>query len=656
MDNEENDKDKNGNRRWKNLTWYVFLVLLVILIVTTFTNGPKTLHEIEFSEFLNKVASGEIRSVEIRTSERFLVATGKDGQKVRSYYLEDPSLISSLREKGIAIKVDPSDSSWMVNLFVQALLPFILIALLWFFILRQAQGSNNQALSFGKIRAKPWLKNDKEKSTFKDVAGVDEAVEEVQEIVDFLKAPEKYHLLGAKIPRGVLLMGPPGTGKTLLARAIAGEADATFFSLSGSDFVEMFVGVGASRVRDLFRQAKKNLPSVVFIDEIDAVGRHRGAGLGGGHDEREQTLNQLLVEMDGFDNKASIIVIAATNRPDILDPALLRPGRFDRQVVVDKPDLKGRTDILKIHARGKKIAPDVDLELVARGSTGFTGADLANLLNEAALLAARRQKKQIEFSELQESIERVMAGPQRKSRVIAEKEKEIIAHHEVGHALLGYLLPNTDPVHKISMLPRGMALGYTLQLPVEDRFLMSREQMIDTIKVLMGGRIAEELIFGSITSGASNDIEKATQLVHRMVRHLGMSKLGFRTYGKEERNVFLGRDIMEHSKDYSDELAHEIDDEINRTLNECYVDGKRILLEHKTQLVLIAGVLRDQEVITSTELDALMKTGKLPEPVIEQPVSQILSVPDVMDQHIPEESHLGSGVRPLEPPLQGSRA
>lgn len=648
--------DRDNNKRWKNITWYIFIVLLVVLIITTATSGPRTLQEIDFSDFMNRVSSGEVKSVTVRTSDRFIVATAKDGKKYRAYYVDDPSIIPSLKEQGVQIKVDPADSSWMMNLFVQALLPFILIALLWFFILRQAQGTNNQALSFGKIKTKPWQKNEREKTSFKDVAGVDEAVQEVSEIVDFLREPEKYYALGAKIPKGVLLMGPPGTGKTLLARAIAGEAEAAFFSLSGSDFVEMFVGVGASRVRDLFKQAKKNQPAVIFIDEIDAVGRHRGAGLGGGHDEREQTLNQLLVEMDGFENKASVIVIAATNRPDILDPALLRPGRFDRQVVVDKPDLKGRVEILKIHIRNKKIDPTIELEVLARGTSGFTGADLANLVNEACLLAARRGKKQVEMSETEEAIERVMAGPERKSRVISEKEKDIIAHHEVGHALVAYLLPNTDPVHKISILPRGMALGYTLQLPVEDRFLMSRDEMLNRIKVLMGGRIAEEIVFGSITSGASNDIEKATQMVTRMVRRYGMSKMGFRMYGNDDRNVFLGRDITEHSKDYSDDLAHDIDEEINGILARCYDEGKDILLSHRQQLTMISKVLREREVISYEELDALMKTGALPPPALSPSGPTDSASPKTTAAGSPDEPRFPAPLAGLPPPLAGSHA
>ena len=486
-----------------------------------------------------------------------------------------------------------------------------MIGALWFFIFRSAQGASSQAMSFGKSRATPWKKGDKkQKVTFKDIAGVEEAVEELKEIVEFLKKPQKFRDIGAKIPKGALLMGPPGTGKTLLAKAIAGEADVPFFSLSGSDFVEMFVGVGASRVRDLFTQAKKNTPSIIFVDEIDAVGRQRGAGLGGGHDEREQTLNALLVEMDGFDADTTVIVIAATNRPDILDPALLRPGRFDRQITVDKPDLKGRKDILEIHAQGKKIEKNVDLELIARRTPGFTGADLANIINEGALLAARRDKKEITLSEIEESVERVVAGPQRKSRIMSEKEKEIVAYHEVGHALVAVNVEESDPVHKISILPRGFALGYTLQLPEEDTFLISREKMLSQMQILLGGRIAEDIIFGEITSGASNDIERVTELAKSFVCKYGMSdKLGTRKYGMDSGPIFLGRKMTEQSIDYSDHIAKEIDSEINHLIDEAYEGATKILKKHKKALISISKILLDKEVIDGTEFLDLIKNG-----------------------------------------------
>ncbi|MFT5171310.1 MAG: cell division protease FtsH, partial [Candidatus Marinamargulisbacteria bacterium] len=497
------------------------------------------------------------------------------------------------------------NSGWFWNVLFQAFLPFILIALLWFFIFRQAQGMNNQALSFGKTRANPWKKDEGAGCTFKDVAGVDEAVEELKEIVEFLATPGKYQAIGAKIPKGVLLMGPPGTGKTLLAKAIAGEANVPFFSLSGSDFVEMFVGVGASRVRDLFGQAKKSQPCIIFLDEIDAVGRHRGAGLGGGHDEREQTLNQLLVEMDGFDPKLTVIIIAATNRPDILDPALLRPGRFDRQIVVDKPDKRGRLEILKIHGKDKKMSGKVDLGIIARRTPGFTGADLANLVNEGALLSARKGNKTISMTELEEATDRVIAGPERKSRLISEKEKEIVAYHEIGHALVALTLKGSDPVHKVSILPRGLALGYTLQLPTEDKHLVSKEEIKNQLRVLMGGRIAEELTFGDITSGASNDIEKATELARNYVCFYGMSRLGPRKYGKAQQQVFLGKNFGDHSKDYSETTSTEIDNEIKILIEEAYKDATDTLKTHKKKLKELSVLLMEQEVIEGDELRRL---------------------------------------------------
>jgi cell division protease FtsH len=483
-----------------------------------------------------------------------------------------------------------------MGLLIQALFPFLLIAVFWFFIFKQAQGMNSQAMSFGKTKAKPQT-DDKDKVTFGDVAGADEAVEELREIVDYLKDPKKFVKIGAKIPKGALLMGSPGTGKTLLARAVAGEADAQFFSISGSDFVEMFVGVGASRVRDLFAQAKKQTPSIVFLDEIDAVGRQRGAGLGGGHDEREQTLNQLLVEMDGFGKNDGVIVIAATNRPDILDPALLRPGRFDRQIVVDKPDLSGREAILAIHAKGKKFDESCRLSVLARATSGFTGADLANVLNEAALLAARANAVKIGQEHLEAAMERVLSGPQRKSRIMNDKEKQIIAYHEVGHALVAHLVPGTDPVHKVTILPRGMALGYTLQLPTEDRYLVSNEDIEAKIQVLMGGRIAEELLFKTVTSGASNDIERATDLARQYVCLYGMSELGTRKYGRDSQNVFLGRDYSDHSKDYSDQTSRQIDEAIQSLIQKNYDAAKALLTKHKSVLVAISTFLMEKETL-----------------------------------------------------------
>ncbi|MCP4049154.1 MAG: ATP-dependent zinc metalloprotease FtsH [bacterium] len=550
--------------------------------------------------------------VTIRPKEKLLDGVTRKGKKFKTFYVDYPDFVDDLREKGVIISVNPVDSGWFWGVLVQAFLPFILIAALWFFIFRQAQGANNQALSFGKSRATAWKKKENEKAiTFKDVAGVDEAVEELQEIVSFLKMPDKYQEMGAQIPKGVLLMGPPGTGKTLLAKAIAGEADVPFFSLSGSDFVEMFVGVGASRVRDLFKQAKKNQPALIFVDEIDAVGRHRGAGFGGGHDEREQTLNQLLVEMDGFDPKQSVIVIAATNRPDILDPALLRAGRFDRRVVVDKPDINGRTEILKIHAKDKRIKKGIDLEVVARRTPGFTGADLANLVNEAALLAVRTGKNIITLLELEEAIERVMSGPERKSRIISSKEKEMVAYHEVGHAIVAKKLPESDPVHKISILPRGMALGYTLQVPLEDKYLITQCEIKNKIKILLGGRVAEELVFNTITTGAANDIERATELSRHYICKYGMSsKMGIVQYGKNKEQVFLGRDYSDHSKDYSEVTAREIDEEIRKIIEEAYEEVKDILRKNKKKLIEIAKLLMEKETIDGEEITQLLAKRK----------------------------------------------
>jgi cell division protease FtsH len=604
----KNKRQRPPKKDWRSLIWYLFFSFFIISIITATMSKPNEAKKMRFSEFLNELDNGQIKTVRILTSDQMIEYKTQDGTSFKSYYLDYPNLIQELKEKNVDIDVNPSNSDWFLGLFLQAFLPFILIGALWFFIFRSAQGAGNQAMSFGKSRATPWKKDDKnQKVTFKDIAGVDEAVEELKEIVEFLKTPEKFRDIGAKIPKGALLMGPPGTGKTLLAKAIAGEANVPFFSLSGSDFVEMFVGVGASRVRDLFAQAKKNTPAIIFVDEIDAVGRQRGAGLGGGHDEREQTLNALLVEMDGFGADTTVIVIAATNRPDILDPALLRPGRFDRQITVDKPDLNGRKDILAIHAKGKKIKKNVDLAVIARRTPGFTGADLANIINESALLAARRNKKEVALDDIEESVERVMAGPQRKSRIMSDKEKEIVAYHETGHALVAVNLESTDPVHKVSILPRGFALGYTLQLPKEDTFLISKDQILSQLKILLGGRIAEDLIFGEITSGASNDIERVTELAKSFVCKYGMSdKLGARKYGQDSGPVFLGRNMSDNTQDYSDYLAKEIDDEINMLIENAYSDATKILKKNKKALVEISKILLDKEVIDGTEFLTLL--------------------------------------------------
>ena len=516
------------------------------------------------------------------------------------------------------INVKPSGFEWSGLLI--SFLPLLLLGALLFFLFRRAQGANSQAMSFGRSRARLFPANTPT-VTFNDVAGVEEAKEEVSEVVDFLKSREKFQTLGARIPKGMLLIGPPGTGKTLLARAIAGEAGVPFFSISGSEFVEMFVGVGASRVRDLFDQAKRNTPCIIFIDEIDAVGRHRGAGLGGSHDEREQTLNQILVEMDGFDTNTSVIVLAATNRPDILDPALLRPGRFDRRVILDQPDINGRNAILKVHANGKPLDETVSLEVLAKETAGFSGADLANLINEAAIMAARRGKKAIEMQELEESIDRVIAGPERKSRRISVREKEITAYHETGHALVARMLPNADPVHKISIVARGMTLGHTRQLPTEDRYVLTRSQFKDMLATLLGGHTAEEIIFNEITTGPQNDIERATKLARKMVTDYGMStKLGPRTFGHKEELVFLGREISEQ-RDYSDKVAEQIDEEVHNIIQQAHETAKRILTENKPKLIQIAKRLIDEETIEGEKLEALFN-----EPVTE-PAPETASTP-----------------------------
>lgn len=557
---------------------------------------------ISYSAFLRRVEKKQINLVQFEEDK--IIAKDNKGTLYIVFVPEDKDLIKTLRDNKVEIKVKPPYSKFVTSILPNIIL-FVLFIAFWFFMLRQAQGGSAQAFTFGKSRAR-LVPEGQPKVTFADVAGAEEAKEELKEIVDFLKNRKKFLDLGAKIPKGVLLLGAPGTGKTLLARAVAGEADVKFFHISGSEFVEMFVGVGASRVRDLFEQAKRNAPCLVFIDELDAVGRQRGAGLGGGHDEREQTLNQLLVEMDGFDGNENIIVIAATNRPDVLDPALLRPGRFDRHIVVDKPDLKGREEILKVHSKGKKFSKDVNLEIIARGTPGFSGADLANLLNESAILTARANKKEIGMQELEEAKERVLAGPERKSRLISEKEKEMIAYHEAGHALVAKLLPNTDPVHKISIIPRGMALGYTMQLPLEDRYLTTKTELINNLTVLFGGRVAEQLIFGEMTTGARNDIERATEIARKMICDYGMSEnLGPLTLGKKHEQVFLGRDIFE-DKNYSEEVAANIDKEIKNLVKKCYKKAEILLIEYKDKLETLAKLLIEKETLSAEELEKVL--------------------------------------------------
>ncbi|QWT17693.1 ATP-dependent zinc metalloprotease FtsH [Collinsella sp. zg1085] len=590
------------------------LAYLVFNLGGNFMGGRA--QEISTSEFVSAVKDERVQNV------TFTVANGSlqgsywprgantsrkaDAKQFKSSYVGSDSLAELMAEHpNITYKVDTSNPNLFVDVFLNAFLPALLVGLVAMYFMRQALGSQNKAMQFGKTNAKT-NEATRPKVKFHDVAGIDEAVEELEEIRDFLSDPERYRKLGARIPRGVLLVGPPGTGKTLLAKAVAGEAGVPFFSISGSDFVEMFVGVGASRVRDLFKEAKAQNPSIIFIDEIDAVGRQRGAGLGGGHDEREQTLNQLLVEMDGFDETSSVILIAATNRPDILDPALLRPGRFDRQITVGRPDVKGREQILRVHAANKPLNPSVAFDKLAKLTVGFTGADLANLLNEAALLAARRGRQTISMSEVEESMERVIAGPERKSRVMTEKERQIIAFHESGHALVGHVLDNADPVHKISIVSRGQALGYTLQLPAEDHYLKTRGEMLDELAVFLGGRVAEELFCDDITSGASNDLERATKLAREMVTRLGMSKdLGTQVFGEAQHQVFLGRDYANH-QDYSEETARRIDTEVQRIMREAHDRAEQILNERREQLGLMAEVLLEHETVEGEAVEALL--------------------------------------------------
>jgi cell division protease FtsH len=568
---------------------------------------PDTAERIELNEFWTLLADGEIRNAEIFEGDQEIQGKLDDGTDyVVSYLAESADEITTqLQDAGVPTEVKPQKPNEIVGLLYYVL-PILLLAGLFLWMMNRAQGGGGRVMQFGRSRHKTVGK-DQPKTTFKDVAGVDEAIEELEEVKEYLQHPAKFQAMGAKIPRGVLLFGPPGTGKTLLARAVAGEAGVPFYSISGSDFVEMFVGVGAARVRDLFEQAKASAPAIVFVDEIDAVGRHRGAGLGGGHDEREQTLNQLLVEMDGFDQRSTVILMAATNRPDILDPALLRPGRFDRQIVVDRPDLEGRKAILRVHAKGKPLDPGADLDILARRTPGFTGADLANVINEAALLAARRSKKSITMKEIEEAVDRVMAGPERKSRVMSEEERRLIAYHEGGHAMVAHVLPNTDEVHKITVIPRGRALGYTLTLPEQDKFMMTREELRDELAMLMGGRVAEEIVAGDISTGAGNDIERATKIARQMVTEHGMSdSIGPRTLGQKQGEVFLGRDWAS-TPDYSDAVAYEIDNEVSRLLDEAHDVALEILGEHREKLDELAALLLQKETLDREEVEAFFK-------------------------------------------------
>jgi cell division protease FtsH len=601
------------NRTARTILVYLAVIFVVVLAVNVFVNQSNEPTEFTLGEFNERLEAGAIespvlmkaKSDEIEGTYRTSDQTPSTQDFRVSYPGEtEDELTVAIEAAGVDVLVDNQNPT-LLEWFLTTVFPYLLLIGLFIFILFQLQGGGNRVMQFGKSRAKQVHK-DQPKVTFDDVAGTDEAVEELEELKEFLQYPQKFRAMGAKIPKGVLLYGPPGTGKTLLARAVAGEAVVPFYSISGSDFVEMFVGVGASRVRDLFDQAKQNAPSIVFIDEIDAVGRHRGAGLGGGHDEREQTLNQLLVELDGFDVKSGVIVIASTNRPDILDPALLRPGRFDRQIVVDRPDLRGREQILDVHAKGKPLAEGIELKVLARQTPGFTGADLANLINEAALLAARRDKSEIGMPELEEAIERVIAGPERRSRVMSEEEKELTAYHEGGHALVGYALPNSDPIHKVTIIPRGRSGGYTMALPVEDRYYNRRSELVDQLAMLLGGRTAEELRFTDPSTGASSDIEKATNLARQMVMEYGMSdRLGPLQYGKPDGEVFLGRDYT-RGQDLSNEVAAAIDEEVRKLITQAHEEARQILTTHSDALDRIAAVLMEKETIDAKEVTEIL--------------------------------------------------
>jgi cell division protease FtsH len=603
------------NRVFKNVAIYLLLVLMAVSAMRMMgTPVVPAVQELSVSDFYQAVTQGRIREVTITAQEGIYHLEGAmtDGKPFTVNVPREEGFVRDLVDHNVQVtSAKAGGTPWWSSL-LGTLLPVLLLVGLFVFMLQQTQGGGSRVMQFGRSRAR-LLSEDKRRVTFADVAGVDEAKEELEEVVEFLRSPRKYAELGARIPKGVLLFGPPGTGKTLLAKAVAGEAGVPFFSISGSDFVEMFVGVGAARVRDLFEQAKRNAPCIVFIDEIDAVGRHRGAGLGGGHDEREQTLNQLLVEMDGFNPNEGIIIMAATNRPDILDPALLRPGRFDRQIVVDVPDVHGREEILKVHARGKPLESNVDLNVLARRTPGFTGADLANLFNEAALLAARRGHKRVGMEELEDAIERVIAGPEKKSRVISEFEKKLVAYHEAGHALLGHYLPHTDPLHKVSIIPRGRAGGYTLLLPKEDRRYMTKSQILDQVTMLLGGRVAEALVLKEISTGAQNDLERATELVRKLITEFGMSEeLGPLTFGHRNDQVFLGKDIA-RDRNYSEAVAFSIDREARRIMDECYNRAKQILEEHMDKLHLVAQTLMEKETLEAEEFEALIETSSLPE-------------------------------------------
>jgi cell division protease FtsH len=614
------------NSTVKTVIFWLVIVISAFLLwqVVRAGSSGKQEADVPFSQFLAEVDQGQVQDVTINAQE--VRGKYKDGKLFHTTApVNYPDMIKSLRDKGVNINIrDVTNGSWPLQL-LGTWAPLILLAALWFFMIRQMQTGGNKALSFGKSRAR-LLSMQQKKVTFKDVAGVDEAKEELREIIEFLREAQKFQKLGGRIPKGVLLVGPPGTGKTLLARAVAGEANVPFFSISGSDFVEMFVGVGASRVRDLFEQGKKNAPCIIFIDEIDAVGRHRGAGLGGGHDEREQTLNQLLVEMDGFESNEGVILMAATNRPDVLDPALLRPGRFDRRVVVNRPDVRGREEILRVHTRKIPLAEDVDLTVLARGTPGFSGADLANMVNEAALSAARQNRKAVLQYDFELAKDKVLMGVERKSMILSDEEKKVTAFHEAGHALLAVKLPHADPVHKVTIIPRGMALGVTMQLPIDDKHNYTKEYLETEIAILMGGRLAEELFLNQMSTGAGNDIERATELARKMVCEWGMSSLGPLTFGKKEEQIFLGREIAQH-RDYSEDTAIKIDQEVRRLVDEGYNKAKSLLSDSREVLTKIANALLEREVLDANEIKMIVDGKELPPikmPSKDEAVQQVL--------------------------------
>ncbi len=641
-------------RFFRSAAFPILIVIVLAFFAQKLISGSPSGTPPTYDAFVQQVKH-DPSSIEAVTFDQKSSSITVDEPDGKSYSMGYPTsgnaqtqLIDLLGKEGITTKVEGTGGSSFLSILTY-ILPFILFFGFWVFLMNQMQGGGSRVMSFGKSRAKR-MSVDAPKITFRDVAGVDEAVQELQEIKEFLENPKRFQALGARIPKGVLLYGPPGTGKTLLARAVAGEAGVPFFSISGSDFVEMFVGVGASRVRDLFEQAKQNSPCIIFMDEIDAVGRHRGAGMGGGHDEREQTLNQLLVEMDGFEMKDNIILIAATNRPDILDPALLRPGRFDRQIVVDRPDRKGRKRILEVHTRGKPLAKQIDLDTLAGQTPGFTGADLANLINEAALLTARSNKREISMHELEEGIMRVIAGPEKKSRVMSEKERLVTAYHELGHAIVGHLLPNTDPVHKISIISRGQALGYTISLPTEDKFLTTRAELTDTMAMTLGGRAAEEIVFGEITTGASNDLEKVTETAKQMVMRFGMSeRLGPRVFGHDRSQPFLGREFSAEP-DYSDEIAREIDDEIRRIVEEAHQTAKDLLVERREPMDAISKILLERETIDAEQFAKLLDGGSEEEVFGDE--EEETRVPDEPEAEA-EKPAAREGPRPVPRPRPG---